>query len=77
MPKVVIRPLHAADEVEWRRLWTGYLDHYETSVPEVVYATTFARLLGDDPQDFNGLIARSTARPWAWCITFSTAIAGR
>jgi GNAT superfamily N-acetyltransferase len=57
MPKVVIRPLHAADEVEWRRLWTGYLDYYETSVPEVVYATTFARLLGDDPQDFNGLIA--------------------
>jgi GNAT superfamily N-acetyltransferase len=25
-------------------------------VPEAVYASTFARLLGDDPRDFNGLI---------------------
>ena len=25
-----IRPLTAADETEWRRLWTGYLEFYET-----------------------------------------------
>jgi GNAT superfamily N-acetyltransferase len=57
MTAVIIRPLRVADEADWRRLWTGYLDYYETTVPEVVYATTFARLLGDDPQDFHGLIA--------------------
>ncbi|MFZ8942633.1 MAG: extracellular solute-binding protein, partial [Gemmobacter sp.] len=40
-----------------RRMWTAYLEFYETSVPEQVYATTFARLLDDDPHEFRGLIA--------------------
>ena len=62
MPEVIIRPLRATDEADWRRLWTGYLDYYETTVPEVVYATTFARLLGEDPQDFNSLIAEVDGR---------------
>lgn len=57
MPEIILRPLSASDEADWRRLWTGYLDYYETRVAEAVYASTFARLLGDDPQDFNGLIA--------------------
>ena len=54
---LVIRPLCAEDEAEWRVLWTGYLEYYEASVPEEVYQTTFARLLGDDPQDFICLVA--------------------
>ncbi|MEM7668829.1 MAG: GNAT family N-acetyltransferase [Pseudomonadota bacterium] len=57
MSDLVIRPLVASDEPQWRGLWTGYLDFYETSVPEEVYQTTFARLLGDDPQDYHGLVA--------------------
>jgi GNAT superfamily N-acetyltransferase len=57
-----IRPLTAADEAEWRRLWTGYLEYYETSVPEEVYQTTFARLLGDDPHDFHGLVAEQSGK---------------
>ena len=57
MPKITIRPLTASDEAEWRRLWTGYLNYYETTVPDAVYGSTFARLLGDDPQDFNGFLA--------------------
>ena len=28
-------------------------------MPESVYENTFARLLGDDPQDFSGLVAES------------------
>jgi GNAT superfamily N-acetyltransferase len=52
-----IRPLRVEDEAEWRRLWTGYLEYYETSVPEEVYRTTFARLLSGDLQDFHGLVA--------------------
>jgi len=54
---VTIRPITAQDEAAWRRLWTGYLEFYKTSVPQAVYASTFARLLGDDPQDFHGLVA--------------------
>ncbi len=52
-----IRPLRAADEEVWRRLWTAYLEFYETSVPEEVYRTTFARLLSDDPREFRALLA--------------------
>lgn len=57
MSNLIIRPLEARDEAEWRVLWTGYLTFYETSVSEEVYQTTFARLLGDDPQDYHGLVA--------------------
>jgi GNAT superfamily N-acetyltransferase len=57
MTDVVIRPLRAGDEADWRRLWTAYLEFYGAVVTEEVYQTSFARLLGDDPQDFNGLIA--------------------
>lgn len=60
---LTIRPLRPDDEDDWRRLWTGYLDFYQTSVPEAVYAATFARLLGDDPQDFSALIAEVDGRP--------------
>ena len=56
------RPLRADDQAEWRRLWTGYLTFYNTTVPEAVYASTFARLLGSDPRDFNGLIAEADGR---------------
>ena len=57
-----IRPLRPEDEAEWRRLWTGYLAFYQTTVPETVYASTFARLLGEDPQDFSALVAESDGR---------------
>lgn len=52
-----IRPLQPKDEADWRRLWTGYLQFYQTKVPEAVYASTFQRLLGDDPRDFSALVA--------------------
>ena len=54
---VTIRPIEARDEAEWRVLWTGYLEFYETSVTEEVYQTTFQRLLTDDAHEFNGLVA--------------------
>lgn len=60
---MVIRPLVAGDEAAWRRLWTDYLTFYESSVSEEVYATTFARLLSDDPHEFRGLIAEVDGRP--------------
>lgn len=42
---VTIRPLDQKDEGQWRRLWTGYLEFYQATVPEEVYQTTFARLI--------------------------------
>lgn len=56
-PDVLIRPLTEADQAEWRRLWAAYITFYESSVTEEVYASTFARLLGDDPQDYSCLVA--------------------
>lgn len=58
----LVRSLQPGDEADWRRLWTGYLQFYNTSLPEAVFASTFARLLGDDPQDFNALVAESDGR---------------
>lgn len=60
-----VRPLTREDEAPWRALWRDYLAFYETQLPEEVYATQFARLLGDDPYDFNGLVAEVDGRPVA------------
>ena len=58
-----IRALEAVDETEWRRLWHAYLEFYETELPEEIYACTFARLLGKDPQDFHGKLALLDGKP--------------
>jgi GNAT superfamily N-acetyltransferase len=60
---LLIRPLRATDEPQWRRLWTAYLEYYETELPEEVYHSTFDRLLSDDPQEFHGLIAELDGQP--------------
>ncbi len=57
METIEIRRLQPADEAEWRRLWTLYLEFYESSVSEEVYATTFSRLLSWQDNEFAGLIA--------------------
>ncbi|MCR9127650.1 MAG: GNAT family N-acetyltransferase [Rhodobacteraceae bacterium] len=59
---VTIRPLRASDRDAWAEMWTDYLVFYETSVEQQVYDSTFARLLGDDPRDFNGIIAEAGGR---------------
>ena len=58
-----VRPLRETDHAEWRRLWTGYLAFYDTTVPEEVYTSTWARLMGGDPVDGRGLIAEEDGRP--------------
>ncbi len=63
LPDLTIRPLTAADEADWRRLWTGYLEYYETALPEAVFASTFARLLSDDLREPRGLLALAAGRP--------------
>lgn len=56
-PHLVVRALHSEDKTEWARLWKAYLAFYETERPREIYDAYFDRLLGDDPQDYNGLIA--------------------
>ena len=43
-----IRPLRGQDEADWRRHWTGYLQFYQTTVPE---ESTLARLVGTVQRD--------------------------
>ena len=57
MSVLQIRPLQAGDEDKWRRLWTLYLEYYESEVSQEVYSTTFARLLSGEDNEFSGLIA--------------------
>ncbi len=57
-----IRPLRPEDRDEWSEMWRDYLAFYETTVPDNIYDTTFARLLGDDPQDFSCFVAEANGR---------------
>ena len=61
-PRLLIRALRPDDRPEWAALWSGYLTYYETSLPDDVYDTTFARLLSDDAQEFNALVAELDGR---------------
>lgn len=54
---LIIRPLEKTDEAEWRRLWTGYLTYYESTVPEAVYRSTFDRLFTEGEYEPKGLLA--------------------
>lgn len=54
---LTVRALHPDDKAEWAELWRGYLAFYETTRPPEIYDLYFERLLGDDPQDYNGLVA--------------------
>jgi len=58
-----IRPLTADDRSEWRRLWTAYLEFYESTVPEEVYDTTFARLISPEHRAQNARIALLDGAP--------------
>lgn len=62
MDDLTIRPLEAGDEADWRRLWTLYLEYYESTVPEEVYQTTWQRLLSGLPNEYQGLMAFSGDR---------------
>ena len=57
-----IRPLQHSDRPQWSEMWTDYLAFYETTVPPEIYDSTFARLLGDGPRDFNALVAEKDGR---------------
>lgn len=56
----ILRPLAAGDRAEWDRLWTAYLEFYETSVSPEVYDVTFDRILSNDPSSFRAFVAENS-----------------
>lgn len=54
---LTIRRLTNRDEAAWRQLWAAYLAFYQTTLPEAVFATTFARLLDPAHPRQNALVA--------------------
>jgi GNAT superfamily N-acetyltransferase len=63
MSSITIRPIQPDDYAQWAELWRGYLTFYETTLPDEVYRSSFDRMLGDDPRDFNGMLALDGDRP--------------
>lgn len=59
---VRVRDLTFADRSEWSRLWQGYLEFYQTKLPDSTYDAYFTRLLGDDPRDYSGLVAETEGK---------------
>ena len=57
-----IRPIEPSDRAEWGRLWTGYLEYYETVLPPAIYDTAFARLTSGHPA-MHGLIGEVDSQP--------------
>ncbi len=57
MSEIAVRPLEPGDESDWRRLWTLYLEYYESTVSEEVYQTTWQRLLSRADHEYRGLMA--------------------
>ena len=55
---LTITQIQSSDKQQWRRLWTKYLEFYETSVSEDVYESTFQRLVVEDGPEFLGYLAR-------------------
>lgn len=64
--KPLIRPITPSDEAEWRRLWTAYLEFYQTSAPDEVYRSSFDRLMlgnAGAENEFKGLLALVDGKP--------------
>lgn len=62
MTEVLVRPLERADHAEWRRLWHAYLQFYETSLSDDVYAATWDRLFEDTRYEPRGMVALADGR---------------
>ena len=52
-----LQELNKDDFDSWRRLWSVYLAFYNTSLNDLIYETTFARLVSEDNTSQNGIVA--------------------
>ncbi len=60
---ITIRPIEPGDKPAWRRLWTAYLEFYDSSVSEAVYEVTFDRLCSHNHPKQKGFIAVQQGDP--------------
>lgn len=63
MGDLAIRPLQGSDRAAWAQLWRGYLEYYQTTLPDEIYDTTFNRLTDSENSEQNALIATLDGRP--------------
>ena len=52
-----IRKLSDNDFINWKMLWKQYLEFYQSSVEDIVYETTFKRLISSNHLSQNALVA--------------------
>ena len=57
-----LRQLNKDDFDRWKRLWSVYLAFYETSLNELIYETTFARLVSKDNKAQSGIVLCKTMK---------------
>jgi GNAT superfamily N-acetyltransferase len=48
MTGIIVTAIRAQDRPRWAALWQGYLDFYETSLPDSIYDHTWERLMSPD-----------------------------
>ena len=49
MSEIIVTELRASDRPRWSELWRGYLEFYETSLPDAIYEHTWQRLMAPGP----------------------------
>lgn len=59
---VTLRPLLPDDKPQWAALWRGYLEFYETELPQAHYDLQFDRLLSDDANEYSCIVAEDAGQ---------------
>lgn len=60
---IEIRPIAESDHADWKRLWSAYLDFYETKLPDEVFDTSWKRLFAEGDFEPRGFIALLDGKP--------------
>ena len=60
-PVFELRKLNKDDFDRWKILWSTYLAFYDSTVNELVYETTFERLVSNDNKAQNAIVACKNA----------------
>ena len=55
-----LRKLRKDDFDKWKELWSTYLSFYDSEVTDLVYETTFGRLVSKDNKAQNAIVLAST-----------------
>ena len=54
---LMVRPLQEDDFENWKTVWTDYLTFYETTLEDIIYEMTFARLISPQNRSQNAMVA--------------------